>query len=582
MIRSAVEKIEQITKEKGFIYTFSFLVANSLFYDPEQVADIDWHSRLNFQELSFLAGIMLKNTINLDCILESDCQDQFERAHLAFRELHDAFMKPSMEHLQRALQSDQRESQEQFGQLGPVGDSGEAMAESVFYGDAGGYDFQFLDFAIKRYEQDNQWIRKHKGFNVQTAVSVYRELKNLHTRQHLAIRKSTDFNAFCKAALSIFCFSSQDLATCPVDEVQSILKSFSCVPGTVNEELRLPGEYNKFVSHPLIKLEADLYFVPVLFNLAQSIYESPFYWMGQDKDYRNVSLKNRGEITVDLSMELIATVFDAKNVYKQVVLEKKKGETLTDIDLLAVKGNKAVVFQIKSKKLTSLARIGNVENLRKDFHNAVQEAYDQAIKCRDAILNQTAKLINSGGNEIQVDDSINDVYIICLTTDHYPAIAYQARAFLTKKPGNPNPITISIFDLDVLAYYLKDPFEFLYYLRQRVQLYDSFMGQNEVELLAYHLNQKLYPRKDEEGRSINFVLTEGMAQLIDAHFPSVRGDQPATKAMERLHSKWNNAEFQEIIDQLKKSNQSGFTDAIFYLYDLSGRGADQFIAEIRI
>ena len=259
----------------------------------------------------------------------------------------------------------------------------------------------------------------------------------------------------------------------------------------------------------------------------------------------------------------------------------KKGETLTDIDLLAVKGNKAVVFQIKSKKLTSLARIGNVENLRKDFHNAVQEAYDQAIKCRDAILNQTAKLINSGGNEIKLDDSINDVYIICLTTDHYPAIAYQARAFLTKKPGNPNPITISIFDLDVLAYYLKDPFEFLYYLRQRVQLYDSFMGQNEVELLAYHLNQKLYPRKDEEGRSINFVLTEGMAQLIDAHFPSVRGDQPATKAMERLHSKWNNPEFQEIIEQLKKSNQSGFTDAIFYLYDLSGRGADQFIAEIK-
>ena len=44
---------------------------------------------------------------------------------------------------------------------------------------------------------------------------------------------------------------------------------------------------------------------------------------------------------------------------------------------------------------------------------------------------------------------------------------------------------------------------------------------------------------------------------------------------------WSNPEFQDIITQLKQSKQSGFTDAIFFLYDLAGYGADEFISSVK-
>jgi len=52
--------------------------------------------------------------------------------------------------------------------------------------------------------------------------------------------------------------------------------------------------------------------------------------------------------------------------------------------------------------------------------------------------------------------------------------------------------------------------------------------------------------------------------------------------MEKLHAKWSNPDFQEMVEQLKKSKQSGFTDAIFYLFDLAGKGADQFVNEVKV
>ncbi len=122
-------------------------------------------------------------------------------------------------------------------------------------------------------------------------------------------------------------------------------------------------------------------------------------------------------------------------------------------------GNKAVIAQVKSKRLTELAKLGDQERLVEDCKLAVQEGYDQGVLCRRALLDRANRLFING-QEIHLSESIDDAYILCVTVDHYPAVTHQVDVYLVKQPSDPFPVALSIFDLDVLAFYLPDPFEF--------------------------------------------------------------------------------------------------------------------------
>ena len=117
--------------------------------------------------------------------------------------------------------------------------------------------------------------------------------------------------------------------------------------------------------------------------------------------------------------------------------------------MLAVSGNKAVIAQCKSKKLTMNARGGDAGQLKKDFAKAVQEAYNQALSGRIALIEQGFDLTDSSDKPIVLPNEIDDVYILCVTGDYYPAVLLQARGFLDKEDGNPFPVVLSLFDLDI-------------------------------------------------------------------------------------------------------------------------------------
>lgn len=299
--------------------------------------------------------------------------------------------------------------------------------------------------------------------------------------------------------------------------------------------------------------------------------------MNADRSYSGTATVHRGQFAEEATATLLRSVFGATSVYTDVQIKRSKSQTVTDIDVLAVCGNKAVVAQVKSKRLTELAKLGDETRLTEDFELAVQEAYNQGLLCRQAIIDRDSKLFVNG-TELQLSERIDDAYILCVTVDHYPAVTHQVDVHLKKHPNDPFPIALSIFDLDILAFYLADPFEFLYYLRQRVSLYDHFRGDSEMSLLGFHLKHKLFKR-DEAGIE---MLDSSFAQLIDANFPVLRGSVPRTKAADKLLAQWKNAEFQELIDQTKSAGGPRFTDAVFFLYDIAGKGADQLIEALKL
>jgi hypothetical protein len=259
-----------------------------------------------------------------------------------------------------------------------------------------------------------------------------------------------------------------------------------------------------------------------------------------------------------------------------VEIRERKGFAITDIDVLAIVGNKAVIAQVKSKRLTEVARRGDDKKLLADFGLAVQEAYDQGLLSRAALINGKNQLYVEG-RELRLTEAIDEAYILCITVDSYPAVTHQVDVYLRRKAADPVPIALSLLDLDVLTFYLRDPFEFAYYLRQRVSLDFYFKADSEMTLLGYHLKHKLF-----KGEGDTVMLDGSYAQLIDANFQVVRGSVPRTEAAEKLRSKWNNEEFQALIDQVKSTKEAKFTDALFFLYDLSENGADDLITALRL
>lgn len=576
-LKSTLDRIEALLKEPGYIYTMALILLRDLFFNPEDTADINWQEHLSFQELTLLAGLLVKNPIDFTMPSEEESAKRFEMTYELFLELHQKHAQRFIKRLEDYTRREDSQDSVGDGYRRMFG-AGEIMTEPMWYSGSGAYDFQYLSFAVKKYKADESWILQNIGIDVALMSYIAAELKKLSEYKFANYSRlgAKDFADACKLALSTLCVDAAEITQIAGDKASAFTAAFSLTPGEVNGELTLPGQRNVLQSQPIVCLPDGRYFIPIEFNLSESIYESPFYWMNKDKAYLPDAKTHRGISAQDIAAELLCDVFGQSNVFTEVKVEKAKGKTITDIDVLAVAGNKAVIVQVKSKRLTELARMGDDDTLAGDFQLAIQNAYNQALLSRQAVLEQTSKLIVDG-KEIHLSEKLDEAYLLCVTLDHYPAVTHQVDVYLKRNQSDPVPIALSIFDLDLLAFYLKDPFEFMYYLRQRVSLNSYFKADSEMALLGFHIKRKLF-----KGEGDLEVVDQSFAQLIDANFQVFRGSVPKTKAADKLYAEWKNKEFAKLIEQVKAIGDPDATDAIFLLYDLAGEGADKLVRNIKI
>ena len=572
--------LEQLCGEPGFIYSLCLMVGRCLWMSADEVADINWSERPNQEELSLLFGLLVKHPITLDeAPSEEAILGQTQRATDLLNELHLSLTL-------LMLPSNNRESEVQdkldniLQNYEDRMNSGEGMVEPIFYGGEGAYDFQYLEMAAKKYAADEQWIQENVGANIGAFVEIVKDLEMLTLERLRTIGHGIALHEECMAVLSAMTFGLEDLPSTSRKSLEHFLTAFSFVPGAINREFNTVGAYNAVHSHPVMALGAGKYCIPIFPNLPKAIYESPYYWMNEDERYRDIADSNRGDATECATHDLLVPIFGRNRVFRGVKVRKGKAD-ITDIDVLAVSGNKAVIVQCKSKRLTIDARRGDGKALRNDFTKAVQGAYDQAITAGRAVVDGGYGLSDADGVKITLPNEIDEVTILCITGDHYPAVITQARRYLKKQEGEPHPILLSIFDLDLVSYYLKDRFEFLYYLRQRAAHAIHFVADAEMSLLGFHLRHKLFP--DESYN--NTVVDPGYGQLVDANFLASRGNWPKSEASNRLFHTWKNEVFDELVEDIKLAANEGpgqisAEDLLFFMYDLAGNGADNLVRAV--
>lgn len=610
----------------GYIYSLCLILFEDFHHDLNKLHLVDPRSKLSVKECSLIIGFLVQRPINQNFPKSpEEVIAMKEKTYELAKELQMSFSIPQFIKLREMMELKEN------GQELPihledkvdffVKDGG--IIEPTFYAGDGVYDFQYLEYLESKYRYDKEWLFKNKGFQIEDIVKIVNRIKQvLHEKskqvnlfnlkenfpgimqkarkkltklyskdgfkkiereQFIALNfqqykqlfpkadfskkdNTKDWQQFYRNLLELFTVKADDFGE--QNGLTEFFTNFSFSPDC-NTSYEGPGYYNILNSRPLIQLDQQRYFVPINYLVAEAVYESPFYWMWDDTQYRPQLAKHRGDVGEEMAYEFLSKVFGKENTFKSVLLSAKKGQTETDIDVLCLLGNKALCVQVKSKKMTLMAKRGNFEQLSKDFKGAIQDAYDQGVVSRQSILDKKVRFLDANGADIpQLNRNINEVYIVGLTTENYPSLVHQVHMMLDKDEKAPAPLFISIFDLELLVHYLPDPYDFLYYVRQRINLMGYFHAAEELVFLGYHLRNKLWKIDKYDGGILD---TDFGANIDRNYYPIKTGmSHLVSEENDPILNRWKPEYFDLLLKNLKDSRHENITDIIFSLMDFSG------------
>jgi len=633
-----ISDIKALIRQPGYIYSLCLILFEDFHMSLEKLGTINYRERLSVKEAAFILGYLVQNKI--DCTYPDSVESLIQKKELTYKllgELHNTFLYPQREIIQDLLPSQQKGicSEPSFSKFDFFTKDG-SMQEAIFYSGDGVYDFQYLEYLPLKYQYDEEWLRENRGYIFEQVISITQSIKKIQQEKannvglidlrdyelqktlkkdikgknkdkkleeiltrmeflqfyslfpsvpddlELSVPEKEElwkssWNVFYDNLLDLFILDSDRLSK--IEGIDNYLLNFGLVLTECNDSFKTIGDFNIVNSKPIIQLSNGKWFLPIFYLLAEAVYESPYYWMCEDNEYKSKALHNRGKVGEEIVCDLLRPVFGYNNVFPSVKIKKTKEKTVTDIDVLCIIGNKALCVQVKSKKMTISARKGEVNALVRDFKGAFQNAYEQGLTCRDYLKSKECIFLDENGNKLTVPEYVNDVYILGVTTENYPAIPYCSFILLDKKETNPNPLFLSVFDLELLAHYLKKPFDFMYYIRQRSLLMDYFWADEEIVFLGYHLLHKLWKDPEYHWKSLD---TDFGSAIDRNYYPYKLGllDKLPSET-DGIANAWHNAEFERLCNDIISQNIPGAIDIIFALLDLDGKSRDNLLKFIK-
>ncbi len=480
----------------GYVHALSLLCFRDNFVryrsdvKAEDMAHMFSESRLIRTEITTLIGLLIKQVVDFSHPGFGTIREYINRTEALLEALHRALSAASF----GTMFSDHSVPASPASSEG----SGQAMREPIFYGGESAYGFQYRDFAQKKYTSDDPWLLAKKGFSIEDARKVVAAVAAMQDRKVMMANRALRTTPQASwTMLSGFVFEVAEVAAwanIDVGIVEHVLEAFTFAGGGANAGFTSLHAYNAASGTPLVRKGAGEYVLLQEYGLFEALYESPFFWLGADKAYASTAMANRGRFTEAFARDRLKKVFGSAHVYANIDVWKNAKDKLSEIDVLVLFGDRAIVLQAKSKRLTLEARKGNDLQIKDDFKKAVQDSFDQSHLCAMALLGLNPKLTDSQGNAISLRYPIKIVYPLCIVADHYPALAFQAGQFLrvqaTEKLAA--PLVTDVFALDAMTEMLESPLRFLSYLELRARFGNRLIATHEHTLLSYHLKLNLW------------------------------------------------------------------------------------------
>lgn len=566
-----------LTAEPGYIHALAFLAWRDNYIGigsemtPADMAKSYVDTRLLRSELITVQGMMIQSDVK-DKLPDPDKFGFFvDETIKLMAELHAAFNKPMMQAFDLITTSGG----------GSLFNQSQFLREPIFYGGESAHAFQYSAFSSKRYASDNDWLMAHVGFGAQDMQDFVYSLNSLQEEKILShstvmLHQRPDEWTFLPA----FVFSPEELSEksgMAIEVIANLIDSFSVKPGENTDFVEI-GDFNIVLARSIIKLGDGKYACLDVYTLSEAVYDSPFYWMQSDQDYRVVAARNRGSFTEEFTRNRLDSVFGKENVFQNVNIEGKKGKRAGEIDIFVRFGDRALVIQCKSKKLTLEARKGNDGQLKSDFKKSVQNSYDQAASCVASMISGKYKVVAEDGAEIDISQ-ISEFYPICVTSENYPALTVQARENLVIRNGVKGlhpPFVTDVFMIDVITEFLNSPLYIISYIDRRVNFAEIINSINEFSIFGYHLKHNLWFEDDTD----LVMFDDSLAIDLDTAFSVRRRNLAGSQTPEGILTKIQTSYVGRLLKAIEHSPNPGLIALGLSLLKLSGDTIDTIEAGV--
>jgi hypothetical protein len=477
-------------------------------------------SRLIRTEINTLLGLMIKAEIDWTLPTPKTVQEYIDASERLLEELHHCLSGEFFSGLTKeAVES---------GMFNPFS-RGDVLREPIFYGGESAYSFQYIDLAARKYAADSLWLQANRDFTIDQASRVAKAVEEVHADHFLAVReRMLKLQPDEWTMLPLFAFAADEIAAKAnllADVVERVLGTFELPSTERNAGFNALHDFNVITATPLLRMPSGEFLSLQSYSLAEAIYDAPFYWMAQDKAYLPTLSKNRGDFTENFVGERLGLVFGAEHVHLNVDIFETKAAKVSDIDVLVVWGNRVIVVQAKSKRLTLEARKGNDQVIRDDFMKAVQAAYDQGAVCAKCLLDKRYRIVAPDGHEVALPKEIKEIYLFCVVSDHYPALSFQTQQFLQTENIDQvlAPLVMDVFTVDAMTEMLQSPLQFLSYVNRRANYAEQVMASQELTILGYHLKNNLWVEPDINLMQLGDDLSAGLDIAMAVRRTSMQG-----------------------------------------------------------
>jgi hypothetical protein len=566
--------LETLCRSPGYVHALAYLSFRDNFvgYQEEltgnDLAELYRPERLIRSEISTLHGLLTKGNVDFTHPGPKALQGYADQSEQLLEDLHLALSAPMFQGIDK-LGSGVRDPD--------LLSRGAVLREPIFYCGESAYLSQYRDLALKKYIKDDEWLRKHRGFTISDAVTVANTISSLQPKRLSVIRRTMlRSNPDDWTMLPFFTFTSREIAqTSGLDAAvaANVMQSFSTSEDERNAEFKALNDFNVANARPILQYGPDTFVLLQSYSLYEAIYESPFFWMLKDDKYTPEALTNRGDFAELFSAECLRRVFGEKYVHPNVTIGKKEDARLGEIDTLVAFGDRAIVLQAKSKRLTIEAKKGNDKVLRADFSKSIEDSYYQALKCAGLLVEGTHQITDGAGKRIPIATP-KRVYLICLVSDHYPALSFQARQFLHPSVSDeiPAPFIMDVFTLDVMSEMLSSPLHFLSYVDRRTEYADKVSATHELTILSFHLKTNLWV----SGEFDRISLGDDISTDLDVAMAVRRDNVPGERTPKGILTRFKHTPFDRLISQIERQARPETLDLGFLMLKMSGETISQF------
>lgn len=525
---------------------------------PSDMDRLFSRERLIRTEFMTLLGLMVKKPLDISQQPNAVIDSYVQRTDILMQELHNAMSYPMFVSMFEAIKD---------GGEPPNPWHGPGMREPIFYGTESAYAFQYRDLVPEKFGADDTWLLKNKGFTSGQARAVAKTMCSLMDDK--GAKLFADFranNGSLQTWLSAFEFSLEEVVFhSSVEEhiVQAFFDAF--LFSGFNEGFNEIGDFNEVAARPLIPTGHGTVLLFSHYAIYEALYESPFFWMWEDKTYRPTAAEHRGAFTEQFAARCLSRVFGSEHVHTNVNLYRGK-DIVAEVDVLVIYGDRLIVLQAKAKKLTIEARKGNDNQIKADFAAAIQDSYDQGWVCANELLAGACRLVDENQKDIELPSVIKEIFLFSLVSEHYPALAFQVSQSLTFQTTNVirPPFVMDVFLLDTLTEMLATPLRLLSYVKLRLAASDKLMSGHELTVLGYHLKQNLW--LDDKYDLV--MLEDSVVQDLDAAMLVRRDNLQGDNTPVGILTKMRGTRYESLIKEIENRADPATLELGFHLLSM--------------